>query len=50
MGMVNLLGKFTPNIAKISQPLHELLSSNKSWVWGPSQETVFERELHSQLR
>jgi len=43
MGMVNQLGKFTPNIADISQPLCELLSSKKSWVWGPSQETAFEK-------
>ena len=27
MGMINQLGKFTPKIAEISQPLHELLSS-----------------------
>ena len=34
MGMVNQLGKFTPRIAEISQPLRELLSSKRSWVWG----------------
>ena len=43
MGMVNQLGKFTPNIAEISQPLRELLSSKKSWLWGPSQDTAFDK-------
>ena len=45
LDMVNQLGKFTPNIAEMSQPLRELLSSKKSWVWGPPQESAFEREL-----
>ena len=38
MGMANQLGKFSPNIAEITQPLRELLSSKKVWLWGPSQE------------
>ena len=38
MGMVNQLGKFTPNIAEISQPLRELLSSKRVWLWGPPQD------------
>lgn len=38
MGMVNQVGKFTPKIAEISQPLRELLSSKRSWVWGPAQD------------
>ena len=41
MGMVNQLGKFTPNIAELSQPLRELLSSKRSWVWGPAQDAAF---------
>ena len=43
MGMTNQLGKFTPKIAEISQPLRELLSSKKAWVWGPSQDEAFEK-------
>ena len=43
LGMVNQLGKFTPNIAEMSQPLCELLSSKKSWVWGPPQESAIEK-------
>ena len=32
MGMANKLGKFSPNIAEITQPLRELLSSKKVWL------------------
>ena len=41
MGMVNQLGKFTPNLAQLSQPLRELLGKNSTWVWGPSQSEAF---------
>ena len=33
MGMVNLLGKFTPRLAELTQPLQELLSKSTPWVW-----------------
>jgi len=36
VGMVNQLGKFTPNLAQLTQPLRELLGKNTTWVWGPS--------------
>ena len=36
MGMVNQLGKFSPRIATISQPLRELLSKQTAWTWGHS--------------
>ena len=39
--MVNQLSKFSPNIARIAQPLCELLSTKSSWVWGPAQEEAF---------
>ena len=42
MGMVNQLGKFTPNIAELSQALRELLSSKRSWVWGSAQDAAFQ--------
>ena len=32
MGMTNQLGKFSPNIAELSQPLRELLSTKKAWL------------------
>ena len=41
MGMVNQLGKFTPNLAQRTQPLRELLGKNTTWVWGPSQSEAF---------
>lgn len=34
LGMVNQLGKINPHIAEISQPLCELLSSRRMWLWG----------------
>ena len=43
MGMVNQLWKFTPNIAEISQPLRELLSSKKTWLWSPPQDEAFQK-------
>ena len=42
MGMANQLGKFSPNLAECSQPLRELLSPRKSWVWGPAQQEAFQ--------
>ena len=41
MGMVNQMGKFSPRLAEVSQPLRELLSTKRSWTWGPSQEQAF---------
>ena len=41
MGMVNQLGKFSPNLAELTQPLRELLSKNCAWLWGPNQEHAF---------
>ena len=42
MGMANQLGRFSPHLAEISQPLRVLLSKNE-WVWGRDQETAFQR-------
>ena len=41
MGMVNQLGKFSPNLAELTQPLRELLGKNCTWLWGPNQEQAF---------
>ena len=41
MGMVNQLGKFTPNLTQLTQPLREHLGKNSTWVWGPSQSKAF---------
>ena len=41
MGMVNQLGRFSENLATLTQPLRELLSKKHTWLWGPSQERAF---------
>ena len=41
MGVVNQLGKFSPNVAETSAPLRKLLSTKTAWLWGPEQETSF---------
>lgn len=41
--MINQLGKFSPNISELSQPLRELLSSRKTWLWGPAQDQAFQQ-------
>ena len=43
LGMVNQLGKFTPNIAEVPQPLRELLSTEKAWLCGPQQDIAFQQ-------
>ena len=39
--MVNQLNKFSPRIADLLQPLRELLSPRKAWVWTANQEEAF---------
>ena len=41
LGMANQLGKFSPNLATITQPLRELLSKKNSWCWNTEQEAAF---------
>lgn len=41
LGMANQLGKFSPRLSQISQPLCELLSPSHAWVWGLPQEESF---------
>ena len=41
MGLTNQLGKFSPRVADISQPMRELLCNGRAWVWGPEQEKSF---------
>ena len=43
MGMANQLGKFTPNLSTLSQPLRELMSTKRSWCWGQPQQESFEQ-------
>ena len=41
MGMVNQLGKFSQNLAVLTQPLRQLLSKKSAWLWGPDQDLAF---------
>ena len=41
MGMVNHLGKFSPRIATIGEPLRACLSTKNAWTWGPDQDQAF---------
>ena len=50
LGMVNQLGKFSPNIADLTQPLRELLSTKNAWLWGPEQEEAFARVKSELIR
>ena len=43
MRMVNQLGKFIPNLAKLTQPLRELLSKSTAWVWDSAQSRAFDQ-------
>ena len=43
LGMVNQLSKFTPNIASLTKPLREPLSTKKSWCWSHFQDEAFEK-------
>ena len=48
MGMVNQLGKFSPNnIADLAQLLRACLSTRNAWTWGPTQEKAFSKELQN---
>jgi hypothetical protein len=48
LGMVNQLGKFTPNLAEITQPLRELLSKKSTWHWDFAQVKAFQ-EIKDEL-
>lgn len=41
LGMVNQLGKFTPNLSEKDKPLRDLLSTKNMWYWGHEQQTAF---------
>ena len=43
MGIVNQLAKFSANVAKLTQPLRELLSKKNTYLWSPNQEEDFEK-------
>ncbi len=46
MGMVNHLGKFSSQLAELTQlPARQLLSKKTAWLWGPDQQKSFNKEL-----
>ena len=42
MGMVNHLGKFSSQLAELTQPIRQLLSKKTAWLWGPDQQKSFD--------
>jgi len=42
MVMVNQLGKFTPRLAELTQPLRMLPSKSNTWTWGPPQSRAYQ--------
>ena len=43
LGMINQMSKFSSNLAELSQPLRELLSPKRTWIWGQPQAESFEK-------
>ena len=41
MGMINQFGKFSSNLAELTEPLRQLLSKKNSWSWGYPQDQAF---------
>ena len=41
LGMVTQMGKFSRNLAELTQPLRELLGKDRAWRWNPAQEEAF---------
>lgn len=41
IGLINYLGKFTPRLSDILQPLNELLKKDRQFTWGSTQEAAF---------
>ena len=50
LGMVNQLGKFSPQISELTQPLRELLSTKRAWLWGPEQKQALGRVKEELLK
>ncbi len=48
--MVNQLGKFSSNLAQLTQPLRELLAQSRSWSWDSPQETAFDKVKQELLK
>ena len=42
LGMVQYLSKFSPRIAELSEPLHDLTKKHAPYVWGPEHSQAFD--------
>ena len=40
--MVNYLGRYTPNLSSILQPVHDLMKSDVEFVWDSPQQKAFD--------
>ena len=43
MGMLNQLNKFSPKLTELAQPLRELLSPKRAWLWTSAHEEAFRK-------
>uniref|UniRef100_A0A3B4U8Y0 ribonuclease H n=1 Tax=Seriola dumerili TaxID=41447 RepID=A0A3B4U8Y0_SERDU len=43
LGMVNYLAKYVAELSTVGQPLYELLKMKTVWLWGPAQQTAFNK-------
>lgn len=43
LGMITYLGKYIPDLSTVARPLYELLKSQSLWMWGPAQQSAFEK-------
>ena len=42
-GMVNYLGRYTPNLSSMLQPVHDLMKSDVEFVWDAPQQEAFDQ-------
>ena len=42
LGMVNQMGKFSPNLAENTKAIRDLLNKGSHWCWGAAQEQAFQ--------
>ncbi|KAL5460200.1 hypothetical protein EMCRGX_G033628 [Ephydatia muelleri] len=38
---LGIINQFSPNLSDLSRPLRDLLSSRKTWLWGPAHDQAF---------
>ena len=41
LGIINYLGKFSPGMAEVCEPLQKLTSSKMTWIWNTSYQQLF---------